>query len=83
MASALTMGLHRTQLISAMGIALIAVFWAYEGWVYITWVAGEVKEPAPQCSAGHSAGSACGRRALHGDERHLSLRATARRDGAA
>jgi APA family basic amino acid/polyamine antiporter len=28
-----------------MGVALIAVFWAYDGWVYITWVAGEVKEP--------------------------------------
>jgi APA family basic amino acid/polyamine antiporter len=41
----LSMGLHPTQLISAMGIALIAVFWAYDGWVYITWVAGEVKEP--------------------------------------
>src|SRR6202167_4259517 len=41
----LTIGLHPTQLISAMGIALIAVFWAYDGWVYITWVAGEVKEP--------------------------------------
>jgi APA family basic amino acid/polyamine antiporter len=41
----LTMGLHPTQLISVMGIALIAVFWAYDGWVYITWVAGEVKEP--------------------------------------
>jgi basic amino acid/polyamine antiporter, APA family len=33
------------QLLSAFGIALIAVFWAYDGWVYITWVAGEVKEP--------------------------------------
>jgi basic amino acid/polyamine antiporter, APA family len=33
------------QLISAFGVALIAVFWAYDGWVYITWVAGEVKEP--------------------------------------
>jgi basic amino acid/polyamine antiporter, APA family len=41
----LTLGLHPAQLISAMGIALIAVFWAYDGWVYITWVAGEVKEP--------------------------------------
>src|SRR5437588_10616207 len=28
-----------------MGIGLIAVFWAYDGWVYITWVAGEVKNP--------------------------------------
>jgi APA family basic amino acid/polyamine antiporter len=33
------------QLISALGVGLIAVFWAYDGWVYITWVAGEVKEP--------------------------------------
>jgi APA family basic amino acid/polyamine antiporter len=41
----LSMGLHPTQLVSAFGVALIAVFWAYDGWVYITWVAGEVKEP--------------------------------------
>jgi APA family basic amino acid/polyamine antiporter len=41
----LTMGLHPTQLISAFGLGLIAVYWAYDGWVYITWVAGEVQEP--------------------------------------
>ena len=41
----LTMGFNPTQFVSAMGVALIAVFWAYDGWVYITWVAGEVKEP--------------------------------------
>src|SRR6201997_2087574 len=41
----LTMGLSMNQLISALGIGLIAVFWAYDGWVYITWVAGEVREP--------------------------------------
>ncbi len=41
----LTMGMNPTQLISAMGVGLIAVFWAYDGWVYITWVAGEVKDP--------------------------------------
>ncbi len=41
----LTMGLGLRQFISAMGIGLIAVFWAYDGWVYITWVAGEVKDP--------------------------------------
>lgn len=41
----LAMGLHPSQLISVMGIALIAVFFAYDGWVYITWVAGEVKNP--------------------------------------
>jgi APA family basic amino acid/polyamine antiporter len=41
----LTMGLGPAQFISALGVGLIAVFWAYDGWVYITWVAGEVKEP--------------------------------------
>ena len=30
---------------TGMGVALIAVFWAYDGWVYITWVAGEIKNP--------------------------------------
>lgn len=40
-----TMGLSPGQLISALGVGLIAVFWAYDGWVYITWVAGEVKNP--------------------------------------
>ncbi len=41
----LSIGLTPGQLISAVGVGLIAVFWAYDGWVYITWVAGEVKEP--------------------------------------
>ncbi len=41
----LTMGLGPQAWISAMGVGLIAVFWAYDGWVYVTWVAGEVKEP--------------------------------------
>ena len=41
----LSTGLGPAQLISAMGVGLIAVFWAYDGWVYITWVAGEVKNP--------------------------------------
>ena len=41
----LSMGLSAGQLVSAFGIGLIAVFWAYDGWVYITWVAGEVKDP--------------------------------------
>jgi APA family basic amino acid/polyamine antiporter len=38
-------GLHPAQFLSAFGVALIAVYFAYDGWVYITWVAGEVKEP--------------------------------------
>lgn len=33
------------SLLAGIGVALIAVFWAYDGWVYITWVAGEVKDP--------------------------------------
>jgi APA family basic amino acid/polyamine antiporter len=44
-AGGLGMSLSPGQLISALGVGLIAVFWAYDGWVYITWVAGEVKEP--------------------------------------
>jgi basic amino acid/polyamine antiporter, APA family len=31
--------------VTGIGIALIAVFWAYDGWVYVTFVAGEVKDP--------------------------------------
>lgn len=30
---------------SALGIAFIAVFWTYDGWVYISWAAGEVRQP--------------------------------------
>ncbi len=41
----LTSGRGSGALLSAFGVALIAVFWAYDGWVYVTWVAGEMKEP--------------------------------------
>jgi basic amino acid/polyamine antiporter, APA family len=41
----LTMGMSLGPLLSSFGVALIAVFWAYDGWVYIGWVAGEMKEP--------------------------------------
>src|SRR5439155_598531 len=40
----LNLGLTPGQLVSAFGVALIAVFWAYDGWVYITWASGEVKD---------------------------------------
>ena len=33
------------SIFSGIAVALIAVFWAFDGWVYITWVAGEVREP--------------------------------------
>jgi basic amino acid/polyamine antiporter, APA family len=34
-----------SHVISGFGVALIAVFWAYDGWVYVTWVSGEIKNP--------------------------------------
>jgi basic amino acid/polyamine antiporter, APA family len=34
-----------SHVISSFGVALIAVFWAFDGWVYITWVSGEIKNP--------------------------------------
>jgi len=33
------------SILAGIGVALIAVFWAFDGWVYITWVSGEVKDP--------------------------------------
>ncbi len=41
--TSLSMGYSPGQFVGAIGIALIAVFWAYDGWVYSTFVAGEVK----------------------------------------
>ena len=32
-----------SHMISGFGVALIAVFWAFDGWVYVTWVSGEIK----------------------------------------
>jgi APA family basic amino acid/polyamine antiporter len=34
---------HGTSLISAFGIALVSVLWAYDGWNSVTYLAGEVK----------------------------------------
>jgi APA family basic amino acid/polyamine antiporter len=33
------------SMLTGVGVALIAVFWAYDGWVYITFVGSEVKNP--------------------------------------
>lgn len=35
-----------TALLTGFGVALISVLFAYDGWVYITWVAGEMKDAA-------------------------------------
>ena len=34
-----------TGLISAFGVALISVFWTFDGWVYVTYTAGETVAP--------------------------------------
>ena len=28
-----------------MGVAMIALLWSYDGWEYVSWVAGEIKNP--------------------------------------
>ena len=32
--------------IKGAGIAMIAILWSYDGWEYLSWVAGEVKNPS-------------------------------------
>lgn len=44
-ALAIPAGANSPGVLAGVGVALIAVFWAYDGWVYITWVSGEVKDP--------------------------------------
>ncbi len=34
-----------SNMLGPLGIALIAVLWSYDGWIEITYVAGEVKDP--------------------------------------
>ncbi|MBX7152846.1 amino acid permease [bacterium] len=34
-----------TELIAPLGLSIVAVLWAYDGWIEITYVAGEVIEP--------------------------------------
>ena len=74
------MGFSPGQLISAMGVGLIAVFWAYDGWVYITWVAGEVKEPRRNVPLAMVLGILVVGVHLHGDEHDLRLCHAAQRN---
>ena len=75
----LTLGLSPGQLISAFGVALIAVFWAYDGWVYITWVSGEVKDPRRNVPLAMVLGVHRGGRHLYRHEHDLCLRAATQR----
>ncbi|HEX9565461.1 MAG TPA: amino acid permease [Gemmatimonadaceae bacterium] len=38
-------GTASVSLVAALGTAMISVLWAYEGWQYVTFVAGEAKDP--------------------------------------
>ena len=33
------------SLIGPLGLAMVAVLWTFDGWIFVTYVAGEVKEP--------------------------------------
>ena len=45
------------NLAGAVGLAMIAVLWAYEGWQYATFVAGEVIEPQRNLATGLALGT--------------------------
>ena len=34
-----------TSLVGPLGLAMVAVLWTFDGWIFITYVAGEVKNP--------------------------------------
>lgn len=42
----MTTGFDWDQIMMGFGVALIAVFWAFDGWNNINYVAGEIKNPA-------------------------------------
>lgn len=44
-------------LLSGVGFAMVSVLWAYEGWQYATFVAGEVVEPQRNLPAGLAIGT--------------------------
>jgi APA family basic amino acid/polyamine antiporter len=44
-------------ILSGVGLAMISVLWAYEGWQYATFVAGEVKDPQRNLPAGLAIGT--------------------------
>ena len=39
-------GLSFSQLVVGFGVAMVAVFWAFDGWNNVNFVAGEIKNPA-------------------------------------
>ena len=37
--------IHPLSLIGPLGLAMVAVLWTFDGWIFVTYVAGEVKNP--------------------------------------
>ncbi len=46
------------SLLSGVGIAMVAVLWAYEGWQYVTFSVGETRDPQSTFPLGIAAGTA-------------------------
>ena len=34
-----------SSLMGPLGLAMVAVLWTFDGWIFVTYVAGEVKDP--------------------------------------
>ncbi len=45
-AATVTAAPSASSLLMAFGVALISVLFAFDGWIYVTWVAGEMKDAA-------------------------------------
>ena len=68
-----TCGPRRRRATSACGAA--SVIWAYDGWVAVSMVAGEVRGPREDDAPGHRRRDAAHRAPLRGRQRRLLLRA--------
>ncbi len=53
-----TAPLATSQLLSGLGVAMIAVFWAYDGWYCLTFCGAEVREPQRSLPRGLLTGTA-------------------------
>jgi APA family basic amino acid/polyamine antiporter len=51
-------GAEPVSMVAALGTAMISVLWAYEGWQYVTFVAGEAIEPQRSLPRAIAAGTA-------------------------
>ena len=69
----------RPSAAGSLGLALVSVLWAYDGFADVSFAGGEVKDPAAEPAARHHRRHAGHHRALRPDERGLPLRSAGRR----